>query len=333
MSGWMGGSRDGNVQDKQIGLRYLPEISYSSLADNGGLLETVISVHGFVSSYQDEIFKDLDLYRLSFRYATMQSETQIGLQKINFGPAQLLRSLRWFDRLDPTDPLNITKGVYGLRYKYSFINNANLWLWGLYGNTDPKGYEFNGTKKGSPEFGGRIQYPVIAGELALNGHTREVVEDEAVFRENRLALDGRWDVLLGLWFEAVALHSNSKKTEFPWQKLLTLGADITLPLGNGIHVLSEHMIVSASESFTSNTESLSNSAISVSYPFGAFDTFRAIGFYSWQVERFFQFYSWQRTFDTFALNFNIYSYPSMNTIGLDTPYSGYGAQIMFIYNH
>ena len=60
-----------------------------------------------------------------------------GLQKINFGSATMLRPLMWFDQVDPRDPLQLTDGVWGVLGRYYFLNNANIWLWGLYGNKNP----------------------------------------------------------------------------------------------------------------------------------------------------------------------------------------------------
>ncbi len=169
--------------------------------------------------------------------------------------------------------------------------------------------------------------------MALTGHFRTADIEDTDYTEIRLALDGRWDFIIGMWFEAVAQESNTKQIEYPLQKQVTVGADFTFGLGSGLYVLAEHMFASASDRFTSTNQALNNSAISFSYPFGIFDSFRAVGFYSWQDEQFFQYYNWQRTFDDFALNFSFYSYPSNRTANLATPYSGYGVQIMFVYNH
>ena len=68
------------------------------------------------------------------RYSSDQFELRLGLQKINFGSASMLRPLMWFDQMDPRDPLHLTDGVWGLLARYYFLNNANIWLWGLYGN-------------------------------------------------------------------------------------------------------------------------------------------------------------------------------------------------------
>ena len=61
--------------------------------------------------------------------------------------------------------------------------------------------------------------------------------------EDRIALDGKWDLGVGLWFEAV--WTRQAWTAAPWksQRALNLGTDYTFGLGNGLHVLAEHLAV------------------------------------------------------------------------------------------
>jgi len=107
-------------------------------------------------------------YRFWARYSAKQVELRIGLQKINFGSASMLRPLMWFDQVDPRDPLMLTDGVWGILGRYYFLNNANIWLWGLYGNDNRKGWEIFNSQKTIPEFGGRLQIPVPKGESGFS---------------------------------------------------------------------------------------------------------------------------------------------------------------------
>jgi hypothetical protein len=61
---------------------------------------------------------DIKPYRLWARYSTSQLEIRAGLQKINFGSANILRPLMWFDQMDPRDPLQLTDGVWGILGRY-----------------------------------------------------------------------------------------------------------------------------------------------------------------------------------------------------------------------
>jgi len=131
----------------------------------------------------------------------------------------------WFDRIDPRDPLQLTDGVYGILMRDYFLNNANIWIWGLYGNKNTKGWEFLSTKARSVEFGGRFQHPVGNGEMALTYHHRQIDPNQSLpgldmanvssVPENRFTLDGKWDIGIGFWFEGTLTHQNSEQLPYP----------------------------------------------------------------------------------------------------------------------
>ena len=79
----------------------------------------------------------------------------------------LLRPLNWFDRVDPRDPLQITAGVDAALIRAYFPNDANLWLWAVLAESEPKGWEVAPTVGDSGEFGGRLQWPAGDGEIAV----------------------------------------------------------------------------------------------------------------------------------------------------------------------
>ena len=177
----------------------------------------------------------------------------------------------WFDRIDPRDPLQITDGVTGLLLRYYFKNNANIWLWGLYGNPDTKGWETQPTADKTPEFGGRFQAPLFSGEAGLTFHQRRLApgSEAAAFRptEKRFALDGKWDLGIGLWTEASFVHQDDPAAPFSWQRSLALGVDYTFKLGNGLYLLAEHFLSQGAASlFGSGGSSVSFSALLARYP-------------------------------------------------------------------
>ncbi|OQX88081.1 hypothetical protein B6D60_02630 [candidate division KSB1 bacterium 4484_87] len=227
--------------DQFVGLRYIPEMFVSA----GAGFYFYGAVNGY-KNYQGNSLANfsseerIKIYRLWLRFSRPQYEFRLGLQKINFGPAFLLRPLMWFDRIDPRDPLQLTDGVWGLLFRYYFLNNANIWLWALYGNDETKGWEFFPTNKHEPEYGGRVQLPLFRGEIGATVHFRKAnfVNEFSIdnssqktdFSETRFAFDGKWDAEIGLWFEVAASHWDDKAIPFNYQTMATIGADYTFPM-------------------------------------------------------------------------------------------------------
>jgi hypothetical protein len=135
-----------NTFPVRAGLRYIPSIYYGVRASGQKLIDFeasaniygTLAFHPFDTANTDGSLKP---YRFWMRYSSEQFELRLGLQKINFGSASMLRPLMWFDQMDPRDPLHLTDGVWGLLARYYFLNNTNVWLWGLYGNNNPRGWE------------------------------------------------------------------------------------------------------------------------------------------------------------------------------------------------
>jgi len=342
LSGWIIMHKTGQSEENTAGLRYIPQFVVKQALSDASFLDLEISLNGFfpIGSEVSEDDYYVRLYRAKLRYATPQTETQVGLQKINFGPARLLRSLMWFDRLDPTDPLQMTEGIYALRFKYNSLSNASLWLWCLIDNEDTKGLEILPTASDKPEYGGRWQHPLLGGEMALTVHTRRV--DGSGFylpdyTENRLGLDGQWDLGVGLWFEFVWQEQRADGLPYDWAKMITVGLDYTFNIGNGLYIVAEHMVaVSSNEPFGWD-EKTEVSACSVSYPIGLLDSLQAIGYYSWEQKKYYQHLSWRRAYDRVALNVSLFYYPE--STGEDAGFSrsplvsGYGGQVMITFNH
>jgi len=323
------------------GLQYIPQLALTNKLSRDRLVSTEMAVYGYVNSGDSISWDNFQPYRLNVRYASARSEIQLGLQKINFGPAQLLRSLMWFDRLDPRDPLKITEGVYALRFRYNYLNNANTWLWALYGNDDTKGYETQPSVKRKPEFGGRFQLPTRHGEVALTYHQRHPENNNGRI-ENRIAFDGRWDYILGWWTEAV-FQNNHTNADFTYA--ITIGADYTFGIGNGLYALIEHKInfYPSSDRIMELANSgmtewqdynlLKVSAVMLTYPLTLFDNLMAVGYYSWADNAFYQYIGWQRTYDKLVIDLNFYNYPNAALSGDNATGAGQGLQLILIYNH
>ncbi len=347
LSGWAAFSAD-QLSGSLIGLRYLPVFSLEMPISENRSFDAEFSVNAWGSAEVhalNEIRTDgtFRLYRAHARYSSPKFEARLGLQKISFGSALLLRPLMWFDRLDPRDPLQITDGVYGLLLRYYFLNNANIWLWGLYENDDPKGWEFFPTEKRRPEFGGRFQVPLGKGELAFSYHHRKASPEtengpsSTVIPENRYALDGKWDIGVGVWFEAVLTHQESQQLPYTWQKALNIGMDYTFNLGSGLHVLGEYFESVAGKNAWGDGEVARFAAIFLNYPVGLLDTLAAIVYYDWENRDTYSFFRWQRTYDRWTFHLMAFWNPERFQVYRTQPdnnlFAGKGIQAMVVFNH
>ena len=214
------------------------------------------------------------------------------------------------DNLNAQDPLQLTEGVKALLTRYYFLNNSNIWLWGLYENDDLRGMEKFKTFPKTFEWGGRYQTPVPLGEMAVSIHHRQVDLLDLSFRsqnsqENRIALDGSWDLGVGLWFESVAKQTDALTES--WQKTALLGIDYTFAVGSGLHGSMEHTVVSESEELLSAGQSISMTAIALNYSMNILDSVMTILNYGWQQDEWSSYWAWQRTYDDWLLSVGVFS--------------------------
>jgi hypothetical protein len=328
-----------------LGGRYIPQVNYSKNLNETNLFDLEVSANIYGSWQRDKTSGKIKPYRAWASYSTSQFELRAGLQKINFGSAAILRPLMWFDQVDPRDPLQLTDGVWGVLGRYFFLNNANIWLWGLYGNHSTKGWELTTTNKNYPEFGGRIQVPVPLGEAALSFHHRRVdTRNMALILpaypsmpENRLGFDIKIDWLAGMWFEGVWVSNGENLGPLTNQAILNAGADYTFGIGNGLLLIYEHLIVSSDEKPFEFANKLNFSVLSASYPIGLFDNLNALLYYSWDHEQVYTFLNWQRQYNKISLHLMAYWNPETFNLPQQNIQSnlfgGKGFQVMFVFNH
>lgn len=347
-SGWVTMQREAG----QLGLRYMPGLSWSAAMSEAGSISAEAAVNarwsGRIENWNlADGTSAVDPYRLWVRYAAAQFEIRAGLQKISFGSASLLRPLMWFDSIDPRDPLRLTNGVYGLLGRYYFKNNANIWMWGLLGNDDLKGWETLPSDKWETEFGGRAQIPVRAGEMALSYHRRRVDPSESAFgrqhpsqgrfSEDRFGIDGKWDVGMGLWFEATVTYQDIQVPEPRYRRMLAVGADYTFDIGNGPHLLIEQLIRSDADSAFGGGGSYRVSALSIDYPLTILDKIAAIVYYDWERSAWSPLLQWTRTYDAWQVHASVFWNEERNSLprgAAATPHiAGSGVQLMLVFNH
>jgi len=341
-----------NSQVSQTGLRYIPELSLKQKLNDDLNADMDLSL----DAYTTEIFAKnqqtrydgiIKPYRASIRLASDVFEARVGLQKISFGTATLFRPLMWFDKIDPRDPLQLTNGVYGLLTRYYFLTNTNIWLWGLYGNEETKGWEIAPTQKKSVEYGSRIQARLLSGETGISYHHREadlsnltgIPTDTGGYSvpENRFALDGKWDIGIGVWFEAVIIHEQTEIPGMKYQRLWTLGADYTFDIGNGLTVLTEYFRDEHPSNVFGPADGIGFSGLSLNYSLGTLDRISIILYRDWIDQDWYRLITLQRTYDNwiiYLLGFwnpnNIQLY---QTQGGNSLFAGNGIQLMIVFNH
>ncbi len=333
-----------------LGARYIPQANYRIPLENNRLIDFEASVNinasmgmSFFDSFSDDF--NIKPYRAWARYSGRQFELRAGLQKINFGSASMLRPLMWFDQMDPRDPLQLTDGVWGLLGRYYFLNNANIWLWGLYGNEGPKTWEVGKTAQETPEFGGRVQVPVPRGEAALSFHHRTV--DTSQFAhflpshlkvpESRYGFDGKWDIGIGIWLEAAWIQKHRDFGPATHQEIINVGADYTFGIGNGLNIIGEHLLFSPDQKAFAFADPIHFSGASASYPIGMFDNINMIVYYDWTNNNTYNFINWRK--DLNRLSFYLMAFWNPETFQLPQQtesaalFSGKGFQVMLVYNH
>ncbi|HUW93192.1 MAG TPA: hypothetical protein VMV74_08505 [Bacteroidales bacterium] len=340
----------GNDLPVYAGGRYIPQLNLNLPLKNDKHIdfEASLNINGSLGLNPFDSVKadgQVKPYRLWARYSSRQFEIRAGLQKINFGSASLMRPLMWFDEVDPRDPLHLTDGVWGILGRYYFLNNANIWLWGLYGNKDPRGWDFAGTNTRYPEVGGRIQLPVPKGEAALSYNYRiadtrnqgVTIPQFSEIPENRIGFDIKLDLVVGFWLEGSWVTKNKDLGRLTNHEILNAGVDYTFSIGNGLYVVYEHLLASYDREAFRFQDRTSFSLFTVSYPVGLFDNISGIIYYDWKNRKAYSFVNWQKQFNSLTLYIMGYWNPMNYNVpvqgGDKTLFAGKGIQIMLVLNH
>jgi hypothetical protein len=350
-SGWIGANRV-NTSGAQAGLRYIPDFLFENKLNDqfDANVELSLNTFGtsqFATNESPSYEARLKPYREWLRVSTDKFEIRLGLQKINFGSAMFFRPLMWFDRVDPRDPLQLTDGVYAVLARYYFQNNANVWLWGLYGNNDTKGWELSPTEKKTVEYGGRLQSSLWTGEIGLTYHHRRAdlgsfapalpLSTTLIAPEDRIGLDGKWDIGIGVWFESVLIRQKNDVLQMKYQRQWSIGADYTFSVGSGLYAATEYFRADNPHNPLSSANGTGFSALSLNYPVGVVDQVSAIVYRDWKNEQWYRLLTWQRTYDNWVFYFigfwnpvNIQLYGNQSSTNA---FGGSGLQVMVVFNH
>ena len=289
-------------------LNYQPDLSLDLWSQESKKVDLQLVLNQTNSlSYLDNTWEgdiDLELYRSLVRYSTLNYEFRLGLQQLNFGQALILRPLQWFDNIDPLEENRDSDGVYAFLAKRYFLDNSNMWGWIILddGEFSEDRSMHNFVKQ--LEYGGRWQYPIENTEFALSLHQKKLTNSE-YSQETRLGFDIRKDYVLGFWAEtSLSLYHGHQAISS--SNLLTIGADYTFSVGNGLYLLLENLIISdlAPDEYLPNKAK--STAFQISYPLNLFDSVQGIATYDWQLEQDNLFLSYSRSYDYLSVYLNLY---------------------------
>lgn len=283
-----------------------------------------------------------DFHRLWGRYSSDRVEFRYGLQKISFGPGLILRPLMWFDTLNQKNPTGQTDGVTAVRLRYYGKSDITYWGWVIH----PEDSDLRAP-------GGRVEFSLAKlGNFGASYHHRPkysstVVPDNSGFTfvfptsaEDRYGIDFRTDKVIGFWAEATVARSSKEDFINPFDRdIFMIGGDYTLPLGNGVYVLTEFMVDKVKPKLLSDDEQIELSAFLINYPINMLDSGSLIIEYDWENKRYFNFLRFSRTYDNYIFNLLLFSNPERDEFSaVEIELAGLtgfgkGMQLMVIYNH
>ena len=277
----------------------------------------------------DSLLNNLENHRLWIRYSSEKIEARLGLQKIVFGPSQILRALSWFDTIDLKDPTGQTDGVEAFRLRVFPSNSLSVWSWLINSNQD------------KISFGGRVELSTGFGEWGLTYHQDPTVTPQAAGQfpviisgpHQRVALDARYDGFIGSWMEGAFIFSDNSEIE-----MVTIGADYTLPVASGILIMTESLYIDQKQNGSNSSQTFT--AFMASIPLGMIHQIMLISQLDWDENRAYNYLRWSATYDHYSLNLILSMSPKRSEYNFTEEHLpktlagfGTGLQFMFIYNH
>ena len=311
---WASGESIENQSNFMMEMGYIPTFSAYYELQKGRMLDLEWA-YRLDRSYSGNTLdiKNEKSHRYWVRYSSDKLEARLGLQKIVFGPSQVLRTLPWFDTIDPEDPTGQTEGVEAFRLRYFPSNAVSLWAWAI--NND----------KDTLSIGGRGEFSTSLGEWGLTYHQNPSKSLWIIGQGGipvmgphyRLAIDYRYDGFIGFWNESAIIQSDNMDIN-----MVTVGADYTFPIGNGILVMTESMFISNKDNILTSSQTFT--AFIASMPMGMFYNLMLISTLDWDENNSYNYVRFSSAFDSFSINC---------MASINPREAGNSIQLMFIYNH
>ncbi len=326
-----------------LGALYFPQLNYQKDFSNQqhlniGASAKLSGMIGMIDSTTTD--GDIVPYRVFVDYSTERLKLRAGLQNIRFGSAEMFRSVMWFDRTNPRDPLQMTDGVWGITGRCYFQGHINLWVWLLYGNKGPKGIDFFPTSQHVPEVGGRLQWVYPAANFAFSYHYHQLnTEDYSLYTnipEHRFGLDALFDWPVGMTVEATSIHFSQPLDEYTHQSLGTLGFFHTF--GFGMRANFEQFVSSLDEQTFAFNNTVTLSGLSLAYPVCKTDNLEFMFYYDWTHNRTYNYLQWKHQFRYFYVVGLAYWNPTVYESNMIAAIAtqqmlGRGIQLMLVWEH
>ncbi len=181
--------------------------------------------------------------------------------------------------------------------------------------------------------------------MALSYHYRKTdlssvfhvpTADHWIRPEHRIAFDTKVDVGVGLWLESSLTMLEMPTDSLQYTKMTTLGTDYTFPIGNGLGFVAEIMHVGSGKQLLNSDVNSVLFAGMLNYSVGISDSFSAISFIDFANKNWYQFISWQRTYNKLSFNVMLFRNPK-NTTAQSLAFQGSkmmgGSGIQFLLNY
>jgi len=285
---------------KSINFVWQPELSYKSDLICGFASELSMYNRFSIDSIGQQLKADQDfkLHRLWLRYESFPLEVRLGRQRINFGTARLIRSLDWFEKLDPLDANEHSQGVDALLGKAYFDSQTGIWLWGIRSQKGYKGNEIYPSPSAKTEWGGRWESSFPQLESGFSFHNRKVGIDSTQVSEYRGGLDLRYDGAVGLWMEnSLSVYDSDTSVEPDYHGTATVGLDFTFTCS--LYLLCESALSYNEQDYKAH------SALLLDLPLGLLDKLSSLSIIAWDTHDMAHTLMWRRSYDQFGLEARI----------------------------
>lgn len=325
----------GSFSESPTTLRYIPQFRVDYQIDQRKRWGFDGAIDLYNHSIGDSLTRmDVDFYRFTLRYDTPNTQIRVGLQKINFGPARMLRVLQWFDQLDPRDPLALSSGVWAIMGRHYFEGGGNLRIWTMADAPDVTRSYWPAEDSWPWDVGARLEYPIPAGTFGLTVHRLDVSNVSDV-KENRFAGDVRVDAIVGLWSEMMFARIEDPTWVMDAFSIMA-GVDYTFGIGNGLYAALEMATTYQGGSGDEMPWQVRTLALTGNYTLGLSD---GLTFYLYALDfpirdsQIIPMLGWQHTRGNWLVYVALYNMPELASGGGMALPAGNGVQLNIAFNH